>query len=183
MSLIEAAAVGSPSDAPGPEATTEQHLRSVLQGMDGLLDVKWVPLAMWNQVKSRWEGRYALIVNWPMADARWSMVQSGEVNPKLAHDIVGWFCANMQDPTSMPTSLMGIEERVLSLLGTMDNTRYPWKQRLLGAVAANKKHRETMKADVLDQTHDEASYRYREAKHIQQSTGANFDSKGNLLHD
>jgi hypothetical protein len=179
MSMIEV--VGSPMEAPGPEASTEANLRSVLQGLDGLLDVKWVPLAMWNAVKSRWEGRYALIVNWPMADARWSMVQSGEVNPKLAHDIVGWLCENMQDPASMPTSLMGIEQRVIDLLGTMDNERYPWKQRLQSAVDKNRKVHATNKSDALDFVHDEAEYQYRRAKGIPQVQGADFNSKGKLL--
>lgn len=179
MGLIEV--IGRPDEAPGPEAETEKNLRNVLQQMDGLLDVKWVPLAMWNAVKSRWEGRYALIVNWPQADARWSMVQSGEVEPRLAHDIVGWFCEDMTDPKSVPTSLDGIENRVLSLLGTMDNTRYPWKQRLLGAVEKNKKRHTDLKSEVSDMVHDEASYRYRQVREHPQITGANFDQKGKLI--
>jgi hypothetical protein len=175
--MIEA--VGSPSEAPGPESSLEQELRKVLQGLDALLDIKWIPIAAWNEVKHRWEGRYALIVNWPMADARWSMVQSGEVDPKLAHDIVGWLCTDMQDPKSVPTTLDGIEQRVLALLSTMDNARYPWKERFVSAANKNAKRHATIKNEVLDETHDVADYYYREAKHIPQVVGADFtkDSK------
>lgn len=179
MSLIEV--VGRPDEVPGPEASTEENLRKVLQEMDGLLDVKWVPIAMWNQVKSRWEGRYALIVNWPSADKRHGMVQTGEVDPKLAHDIVGWFCDDMQDPKSVPTSLQGIEDRVIALLGTMDNTRYPWKQRFMSTIEKNKKRHAEIKQEAGDMTADEADYRYQQVTNAAFGRGANFDKKGKLI--
>jgi hypothetical protein len=167
--------------APTPEESTERSLREVLKGLDTLLDVKWIPTAMYNERDCRWEGRYALTVDWPSADKRWSMVQSGEVPPDMAHDIVGWLCTDMSEPKSVPTSPDGIENRVLELLGSMDNTRYPWKQRFLSTIEKNKKFRQDVKSEILDQTADEAEYQYRAAKHIPQVTGANFDSKGNLL--
>lgn len=172
---------GGPSEAPGPQADTEAKLRQVLQSIDPLLDVKWIPHAMWNAVKARWEGRYALSVAWPQADKRWSQVQSGEVAPQMAYDIVGWMCTDMEKASSYPESLEGIEERVMALLGSMDNTRYPWKQRMLQVIAANKKHQQSIKQEALDFTESEAEYWYRYAKNVPQSTGADFNSKGELI--
>lgn len=162
MGLIEV--IGVPDSAPGPEADAEQALRVMLKDFDSLLDIRWMPIAFYNAVKSRWEGRYALTCDWPTIDPRWAMVQSGEMDPKLAHDIVGWLCEEMSDSQSMPTTLAGMGERVMALLGTMDNTRYPWKQRMMATVEKNRKRHDTNKAEVADLTHDVASYYYNQAK-------------------
>ena len=159
---------------PTPSAETERQLREVLARMDTLLDVMWVPTVYRNERAGRWEGRYALTCKWPRADKRWSMVQSGEVAEHDAHDIIGWLCEDMQDAQSVPTTAEGIETRVLALLGSMDNTRYPWKQRMLAAIEKNVKRQQTVKADVLDLTHGVADYYYRQAKSVPQSRGADF---------
>lgn len=166
---------------PAPSETTEAELRTWLKGIDPLLDVKWQPVVYWNKRHLHWEGRYALMVNWPTADKRWSQVQSGEVDPKQANDIVGWFCEDMSDPQSMPTTLDTMETRVMNLLGQMDNTRYPWKQRMMGTIEKNKKVHATMKSEALDQVGDEADYLYRQVKGVPQVVGADFNSKGELL--
>jgi hypothetical protein len=109
------------------------------------------------------------------------MVQSGEIDPKDAHDIIGWLCDDMQDPQSVPTSIEGIEARVFECLGKMDNTRYPWKQRFLSTIEKNKKNQARIKNDSLDFVHDEASYNYRKFKNIPQSTGVNLNSEGKII--
>lgn len=167
--------------APTSDDSTMASLRSVVKSMDGLLDVKWMPIAAWNAHQQRWEGRYALTCDWPQADARWSMIQSGEMDPKLAFDLIGWMCEDMQKADSIPLGPELIEQKVVALLGTMDNTRYPWKQRFLSTIEKNRKNKETQKADMLDMVHDEASYQYRAAKGIPQITGADFNSEGKLI--
>lgn len=146
--------------APTREESLETGLRSNLKSLDPLLDIMWHPMGFWNESQQRWEGRYALTVAWPHADMRWRMVQEGEVDPALAHDIIGWLCTDMHNPKSLPTSLDGIEERVLDLLGKMDGTRYPWKQRFESMVQANIKHRRNIKQEALDEFEDEAQYLY-----------------------
>jgi hypothetical protein len=98
-----------------------------------------------------------------------------------ANDIIGWLCQDMQDPQSMPTSADGIIDRVMALLGTMDNTRYPWKERMLGAIGKNAARQKAIKDDALDMTHNAAEHFYRQAKGVPQSTGANFNSEGKLI--
>lgn len=166
--------------APAPSATLERELREVLERLDSLLDVAWVPTVFYNQRHDRWEGRYALICRWPRQDSRWGEVQSGKVPEHDAYDIIGWLCSDMQDPQSMPTG-EGIVERVLALLGTMDNTRYPWKQRMMNTIGKNAAALKSTKDEMLDMVHDEASYRARAALGIPQSTGANFDKEGRLV--
>lgn len=178
--ILTAAGVPFASLPPAPSAETERTLRDVLRGMDELLDVMWHPRIFWNARQLRWEGRYALTCRWPRADARWSMVQSGEQPEDQAYDIIGWLCEDMQDPQSLPTSTDGIQDRVLQLLGAMDNTRYPWKGRMLSAIEKNRKRQADVKNEVLDLTHDVASYYRRQALGVQQSTGANFDNQGRL---
>lgn len=166
---------------PTPSADTEQRVREVLATMDSLLDIMWVPTVYYNRSKDRWEGRYALICRWPRIDGRWQEVQSGKVPEQDAYDIVGWLCEDMQDAQSVPQGQEGIAERVVTLLGKMDNERYPWKQRMLATVEKNKKRHEDMKKEVGDMTHDVASYYYRQAKQVPQSRGADFNSEGKLV--
>lgn len=178
--ILTAAGVPFASLPPTPSAETERVLRGVLRGMDELLDVMWHPTIYYNRSQMRWEGRYALICRWPRADGRWSMVQSGEVPEADAFDIIGWLCEDMQDPQSLPTSTDGISSRVIELLGRMDNTRYPWKGRMLATIEKNAARRQAVKDETLDMTHDVASYYYRQARGVPQSTGANFDKEGRL---
>ena len=166
---------------PAPSADTEQRVRDVLRDMDTLLDVMWVPTVFWNKSKHRWEGRYALICRWPRSDGRWQEVQSGKVPEQDAYDIIGWLCEDMQDAQSVPQSSEGIANRVVELLGRIDNTRYPWKQRMLATVEKNRKRNQALKNEALDLAHDVASYFYRQAKGVPQSRGADFNSEGKLL--
>jgi hypothetical protein len=179
--LLNASGVPYVSLPPTPSAEQERQLRDVLRSMDPLLDVMWHPTIYWNASQLRWEGRYALTCRWPMADLRWRMVQSGEVPETDAYDIVGWLCTDMSDPQSVPISADGIADRVLQLLGSMDNTRYPWKQRMLATIEKNRKRQQTMKDEALDMTHDAASYYRRQALGVPQSRGANFDKEGRLV--
>lgn len=167
--------------APTPSAALEATLRQALQQLDSLLDVAWMPTVFWNRAWARWEGRYALIVRWPHSDMRWSEVQCGRVPEQDAFDIVGWLCEDMQDPQSVPTSLDGIHDRVIALLGTMDNTRYPWKDRFLSTIEKNKQRVAQVKRDALNETEAAAEHFYRQAKGVPLSTGATFDKDGKLV--
>jgi hypothetical protein len=92
------------------------------------------------------------------------MVQSGEVSPADAHDIIGWLCTDMTDAQSVPNTQAGVMDRVMECLGQMDNTRYPWKQRFMQVTEKNRKRHEALKAEAADMTHDVASYYYNQAK-------------------
>ncbi len=166
---------------PTPDSETEKRLRNTLQSLDELLDIMWVPVVFYNQRHQHWEGRYALTCRWPRADGRWKEVYEGRVPEVDAYDIVGWLCEDMQDPQSVPTGADGITDRVFSLLGSMDNTRYPWKDRMLKAIGKNAARQKSLKDEALDLTHDVASYYYRQAKNVPQSSGADFNSEGKLL--
>lgn len=166
---------------PTPNPETERQVREVLARMDSLLGIMWVPTVFNNERAGRWEGRYALTCAWPRADKRWKQVQDGEIAEQDALDIIGWLCTDMQDAQSVPASGEGVENRVLELLGAMDNTRYPWKQRMLATIEKNVKRHATTKNDALDLTHGVADYYYRQAKNVPQSTGANFNSEGKLV--
>ena len=172
MGVIEIAGAGYA--APTPSEALEASLRQHLKSIDGLLDLKWVPTAYWNARHMRWEGRYALTCDWPQADKRWEMVQQGEVDPALAHDIIGWLCSDMTDPQSIPATLDGVMDRVMEALGRMDNTRYPWKQRFASTVEKNRKRHLAMRAEVADMTHDVASYYYNQVKGNPIVPGADF---------
>jgi hypothetical protein len=166
---------------PTPSGETERAVREVLARMDPLLGIMWVPTVFRNERAGRWEGRYALTCAWPRADKRWAQVQSGEVAEQDAVDIIGWLCTDMQDAQSVPVTGEGVETRVLELLGKMDNTRYPWKQRMLATIEKNVKRHQATKNDALNLTHDVAEHFYRQAKGVPQSTGANFNSEGKLV--
>jgi hypothetical protein len=160
--------------APGPSPELEATLRDTLEKLDALLGVRWVAHASFNQLQQRFEGRYALTCRWPKIDKRWEWVYDGKHPEQEACDIIGWLCEDMQDPNSVPTTPDGITDRVLTLMGTMDNDRYPWKERMMATTRKNAKLHQTLKNDVLDLTHGVAEYYYRQAKGVPQSTGADF---------
>lgn len=181
MTILSASGVPYVNMAPAPSAELERTLTATLAGMDPLLGVKWLPSVVWNARLQRMEGRYALTCRWPSLDSRWQMVQAGEIGETDAFDAIGWLCEDMQDPQSVPTSTDGIQDRVLALLGSMDNLRYPWKSRMIGTIEKNRQRHVAMKNEALDMTHDEASYRYRQVKGVPQSVGADFNSEGKLV--
>ena len=168
------------SAPPSPSDTVEVTLKETLQRLDPLLGVMWVPMAAFNEPAKRWEGRYALTCKWPSIDGRWQEVQAGKVPEAEALDIIGWLCEDMQNASSVPTSPDGITDRVLALLGTMDNARYPWKDRMRSVVKKNQELYNTQKKDAADQANRAAEHFYRQAKGVPQSTGANF-YKGALI--
>jgi hypothetical protein len=122
----------------------EAALREKLKSIDELLDIVYI----------EWAGRYSLICNWPQGDARWEMYQRGEIGAH--HDALGWFCVDMQDPTSLPTSLDDIENKVLELLASCDNNRQDWKFRMQDHIEHNKKVRKDRHQIALEQVQDVA---------------------------
>lgn len=142
---------------PKPERNEELEakVRILLKNLDPLLDVLWVPNAVWNPKAQDFEGRYCLICNWPQSDGRWAMYQSGEIGAHF--DAMGWFCTDMQDPESVPVTVDSIESKVVELLGKCDNTRYPWRSRMKEIMEKNAKVRKAAQQEVLDKTQDIAA--------------------------
>lgn len=129
-----------------PRATrneeTEAKVRAMLKNIDSLLDIVYVA----------WAGRYALMVKWPEIDPRWKMFQSGEIGD--CHDSLGWFCEDMQDPSSLPVAPDSVERLVVERLASCDNTIAPWKDRMKGIIEKNSKVRRDRKMNVVDQAGD-----------------------------
>lgn len=169
------------SAPPAPSSDLEKTLTDTLQRLDPLLGVMWVPFAAWNEPAKRMEGRYALTCRWPSIDGRWQEVQAGKVPESEANDIIGWLCEDMQDASSVPTSMDGITDRVLALLGSMDNLRYSWRDRMKATVQKNADRWKREKADAADQANRFAEHIYRQAKGVPQQPGADFDNKGKLI--
>lgn len=122
----------------------EQEVREKLQAIDSLLDIQYV----------EWAGRYALMVKWPESDPRWEMYRNGEIGSPF--DNLGWFCEDMQNPDSMPTTVDGIENKVLALLASCDNTKQSWKARLAQTVEHNAKVKKQRQQIALEQVEDVA---------------------------
>lgn len=122
-----------------------ETVRQKLKEIDGLLDLLYV----------EWAGRYCLISHWPSSDERWKMFESGEIG--AAYDSLGWFCEDMQDPQSLPVSVDSIENKVLELLASCDNTKHPWRDRMREIVAKNAKLRKDRKDKLAEQAADVAS--------------------------
>lgn len=121
-----------------PSPVAEAHVRSQVQSIDGLLDIKWYPVV----------GRYALVARWPTSDPRWQMYQSGEFDD--CHDILGWFTVDMFDADTDAVPVDSIEQKVMELLGRSDNMRTDWKQRLKQIAEKNIKARKDKKQAVID---------------------------------
>jgi hypothetical protein len=58
-----------------------------LKQVDPSLDLKFIYLPTGEYTKSAW---WAIVYAWPMNDPRMARVQSGEINPKNAFDIIGY---------------------------------------------------------------------------------------------
>lgn|SRR5512135_619010 len=140
---------------PEPNEEVEQRVRAELQQIDSLLDIRWVPTAVFNPQHRDFEGRYALICNWPSADKRWEMYRTGEIGEHF--DALGWFCTDIHDPESVPVSPDSIGQKVIELLGKCDNTQHPWRDRLRQLVEKNTAIRNRNKQEVLDKAHEIAS--------------------------
>jgi hypothetical protein len=120
-------------------------VREKLKNIDSLLDLLYV----------EWAGRYCLISKWPQSDERWKMYESGEIG--AAYDSLGWFCEDMQDPSSLPVSVDSIENKVIELLASCDNTKHHWKDRMKDIIAKNAKVRRDRADKVAEKAADVAS--------------------------
>ncbi len=148
--------VARSSSAPRADRQDElaAQVREKLKAIDSLLDIQYV----------EWAQRYALTVQWPQSDERWKMFQSGEIGAPF--DNLGWFCADMQDPQSLPVSVDSIENLVLERIASCDNTRYPWKDRMRDIIAKNAKVRKSRQQEIIDSAGDVAGTLFSAAGHL-----------------
>lgn len=137
---------------PEPQPEAETRVREQLKSIDSLLDVRWFPYAIINPVTNEWEGRYALVCNWPQSDKRWEMYQSGEIEDHC--DMLGWFCEDIHDAKSIPVNVDSIEQKIVELLGKCDANRIPHATRLKQIVEKNAKNRKNRKQPMLDYTQE-----------------------------
>lgn len=146
-----------PSQRPSTRAERqldrEESLRQKVKDLDALLDIRYI----------EWAGRYSLVCQWPQIDKRWELYHNGDISEPF--DSLGWFCMDMQDPSSLPVSLEDVENKVIELLGKCDNTRYPWKGRMAEHITRNRKVREDRKQLAIDQAADVAKTLYRATGH------------------
>ena len=147
-----AVSVTSRYSRPEPQLEAEQRVRTMLKNIDELLDVKWFPYAIWNEKHQSFEGRYGLVCRWPQNDKRWELYQSGEIEDPI--DMLGWFCTDIHDATSMPVSVDSIEQKVIELLAKCDATRIPHTTRMRQIVERNAKVRREKRAVITDNAED-----------------------------
>lgn len=135
---------------------TEEAVRIKLKSIDSLLDIVYV----------EWAGRYSLICQWPQTDPRWEMYQKGELG--APYDSLGWYCQDMQDPSSLPVDVDSIEQLVMARLASCDNTQYPWRDRMREIIAKNAKVRQSRKDKVLERVEEVAGTLFTAAGHMDQ---------------
>ena len=123
---------------PGPNSLTEERVNAELQSLDTLLHIRWVENAYANEAEQRFEGRYALCCYWPKIDKRWEEVRSEGCDPAAAFDIMGWFCEDIHDASTVPRDPESIMNKMLELLHNADNERQPWAERMAGTAQHNK---------------------------------------------
>ena len=121
---------------------TEAKVREQLKSIDSLLDIRYV----------EWAGRYALVCQWPQVDERWKLYQSGDIGEPF--DNLGWFCTDIQDPSSLPVDVDSIEQLVLERLASCDNTKTPWKARMRDITDKNAKVRKARQQEIIDRTEE-----------------------------
>jgi hypothetical protein len=69
-------------------------------------------------------------------------------------DMLGWFCEDIHDATSMPLGVDSIEQKVIELLGKCDGERIPHKTRMKEILERNAKRRKSNKQTIEDRTHE-----------------------------
>lgn len=144
--------------APSPNPDMEARVNAKLAAdFDPLLHIAWCPTAYWNAEKQRLEGRYALYHRWRDNDPRWAGQPPDYPD---AHDLMGWFCTDMHDASTVAQEPEQMFELVRTLLGKADNTRFPWKERMLKSIDHNRKLREQARAEAVDEAVDEAAHAY-----------------------
>lgn len=142
--------------APERKPDVELKLRKQLQDYDRLLNIMWVENVVWNEQWKKFEGRYALVCHWPDNDPRRELFRKQEVD--VDYDILGWFGENPQDAT-IPSDPEKFWNRMVEILGEIDNTRNPVKDRLRRIAEQNKLLKQKKKQDFLEGVvHDDASY-------------------------
>lgn len=148
---------------PQPQEQAEARIRQTLKGLDELLDIKWVPVVLWNEKENCSEGRYALICRWPQADKRWAdAYEDARIEP---FDVLAWFCDDLQNASSSAGNIDTMEDQVIEFLGKCDNTRQPWADRMKASVAKNLKVKRAAKDEILDLAHDEFGYHQKKMAH------------------
>ena len=148
--------------APQPNQLTEDRINAELQmHYDPLLFIGWIKTAyhVSGDLPSDlvFEGRYALCHRWPQVDPRWG--ELGFDYPD-SYDILGWFCDDMQDASSVPQEPSSIMQKVFELLGKCDNERFPWADRIMKTVEKNKAITARGKEEALDIVTDVAADHY-----------------------
>ena len=138
---------------PQPNQFTEDRINEELQKhYDPLLFINWISSAYhisgsYETNNLVFEGRYALCHRWPQIDPRWG--EMGFDYPE-SYDILGWFCADMQDASSVPEDPASIMQLVFELLGKCDNERFPWASRVRKTIENNKRVTAQGQLDALD---------------------------------
>jgi len=140
---------------PQPQPEVEAHIRETLKSLDELLDIVWDPICVYRDGYGV-EGRYKLICRWPQGDPRWKLYYEGKWPDP--HDILCWFCTDLQDAQSDPVNPDKLEQAVLKFLSECDNTRQSWRDRMTKSVATNLKVKQDARNEILDLAHDEFSY-------------------------
>jgi hypothetical protein len=140
-------------------------VRIQLKQIDPLLDIKWVPNAVFDRDSGSFQGRYALMCKWPETDKRWALHRSGELGDPL--DVLGWFVepdesGGLHDGTRLPVDPDMLMDRVVEWLGKMDNQRGTWKDRMKKAIEHNRR----LEKSRLDDVNDEAveAFKYYHSK-------------------
>lgn len=168
-----------------PNVQRAEEARKILKQLDPLLDIVWVPFARYSEKDDAWSGRYALVCTWPQADKRWEMYHAGDIGEPF--DVLGYFEADGEqmswfqpgtEPVLDPLSVM---DKAIELLGTFDNERSSWKDRMRKAMQHNrdltaKRRREVTEEAVYGMTQDR-----RLVNRNPQIQGAYFDATGNVV--
>lgn len=147
---------------PEQDDRTEQALRKTLKEIDSLLDIRWFAYAGINPKNFETEGRYAIVSRWADADERWSMYQSGEIGEPF--DLLGYLQVDQFgdfDPHSgsgTPVPLDQMTDLIINFLGSFDNTRQSWRDRMKATIVHNKGLRDDIKSAIVDETMDEVEY-------------------------
>lgn len=139
---------------PEPNPALEAKVREQLKAIDSLLDIKWMPYAIFNPKANTMEGRYCLANEWPQGDPRWQLYQSGEIQEHW--DMIGWFCTDIHNAHSVPVDPDSIEQKVIELLGRCDNSRHQWRDRMKDMVEKNAKKRKAQRQVLIDQAEEVA---------------------------
>lgn len=124
-----------------------ERVRQELRSIDALLDIVEHPALH----------RFALVAWWPEAEPKKALIQSGEVDPEAAYDILGWFSVDPWDADTEPVEV-AVDRRVAEILTKCDNSRANWRDRLAKIAQKNidvrKKRREAMSLQAEDVARD-----------------------------